>query len=90
MSSLPSVPSLPSISRTGLTGTGSRPGTGSFGTSPGSRPGFTGTGAGTNPGAAVIEDRSAMVQPKSGMIVYVLVGVLLLAIAVLAFLLFAK
>lgn len=93
MSSLPSVPSLPSISRTGLTGTGTRPGqTGSFGTSPGSRPGFTGTGAGTNPGAGgvVAEDRGAMVQPKSGMIVYVLVGVLLVAIAVLAFLLFAK
>lgn len=95
MSSLPSVPSLPSISRTGLTGPGSsRPGgTGSFGTNPGSRPGITtgmpGTHPGTNPGATGNPDRAAMVQPKSGVIVYVLVGVLLVAIAVLAFLLFA-
>ena len=90
MSSLPSVPSLPSISRTGLTGSGSRPGTGSFGTSPGSRPGMTGTNPGTNPGISVAPDRGgAAVQPKSGAIVYVLVGVLLIAIGVLAFLLFA-
>lgn len=95
MSSLPSVPSLPSISRTGLTGPGSsRPGgTGSFGTNPGSRPGITtgmpGTQPGTNPGSTGNPDRAAMVQPKSGVIVYVLVGVLLVAIAVLAFLLFA-
>jgi anti-anti-sigma regulatory factor len=94
-SSLPSVPSLPSISRTGLTGPGSsRPGgTGSFGTNPGSRPGITtgmpGTHPGTNPGVAGTADRTAMVQPKSGLIVYVLVGVLLVAIAVLAYLLFA-
>ena len=91
MSSLPSVPSLPSISRTGLTGPGSRPGgTGSFGTNPGSQPGIINAGTpGTNPGTGPGGDRAAMVQPKSGMIVYVLVGVLLVAIAVLAFLLFA-
>jgi anti-anti-sigma regulatory factor len=95
MSSLPSVPSLPSISRTGLTGPGSRPGgTGSFGTNPGSRPGFANTGGGsnpgTNPGISMQSDRSAaVVQPKSSVIVYVLVAVLLVAIGVLAFLLFA-
>lgn len=88
VSSLPSVPSLPSISRTGLTGTGTRPGSGSFGTNPGSRPGITGTGTGTNPGIGVGE-RPAVAQPKSSMVVYLLVGVLLLAIGVLAFLLFA-
>ena len=89
VSSLPSVPSLPSISRTGLTGTGTRPGSGSFGTNPGSRPGITGTGtSGTNPGAAIGE-RPAAAPPRSSMIVYLLVGVLLLAIGVLAFLLFA-
>ncbi len=84
-SSLPSVPSLPSISRSGVggTGTGSRP---SFGTSPGSRPG---TSPGTSPGMA-LGDRPAVAAPKNNTIVYVLVGVLLLAIGVLGFLLFAK
>jgi anti-anti-sigma regulatory factor len=88
-SSLPSVPSLPSISRSGLgTGAGSRPGSAFTGS--GSRPGFgtgAGTNPGTNPGAEISETRG---QPKSSMIVYVLVAVLLLAIAVLGFLLFAK
>jgi anti-anti-sigma regulatory factor len=98
MSSLPSVPSLPSISRSGLSSPGSSPGlsrsgqTGSFGTNPGSRPSF-GTNPGSNPGAGGIsaggERAAAMVQqPKSGMAVYVLVGLLLVAIAVLALLLF--
>jgi len=92
MSSLPSVPSLPSISRTGLTGPGSsRPGqTGGFGTNPGSRPGLGGSNPGSNPGISMVGDRAAAVtQPKSGAVVYVLVGVLLIAIGVLAFLLFA-
>ncbi len=91
VSSLPSVPSLPSISRTGLTGTGLRPGTGTFNTGTGSRPGVSSTGSGTfgtMPGAAVGE-RPQLAQPKSGALVYALVGVLLVAIAVLAFLLFA-
>ncbi len=92
MSSLPSVPSLPSISRTGLTGPGSasRPGqTGGFGTNPGSRSGG-GSNPGSNPGISMVGDRAAAVsQPKSGAVVYVLVGVLLIAIGVLAFLLFA-
>jgi len=93
-SSLPSVPSLPSISRSGLggTGAGSRPGSGSFPGS-GSRPGF-GTNLGTNPGGTNPGSSSngvATMQPRGGsMIVFVLVGVLLLAIAVLGFLLFAK
>ncbi len=86
MSSLPSVPSLPSISRTGLTGTGSRPGlTGSFGTGVGTRPG---TNPGSNPGVSII-DRGPIAQPKSSTIVFVLVGVLVVAIAVLAFLMFS-
>lgn len=92
VSSLPSVPSLPSISRSGITGTGSRPSlasrppiTGTFGTNPGTRPGSTGTGA----GAVVINERT-VAPPKSGAIVYVLVGVLVVAIGVLGFLLFAK
>jgi anti-anti-sigma regulatory factor len=95
-SSLPSVPSLPSISRSGLggsnpgasrpgsafsvPGTGSRPG---FGTSPGSNPG-------SNPGAASRVDQPPALRPRSGAIVWVLVGVLVLAIGVLGFLLFAK
>jgi anti-anti-sigma regulatory factor len=99
-SSLPSVPSLPSISRTGsfanpgsmggsasqmgmrssITGLGSRPG----GTNPGTNPG------GTNPGMARPPSAMAPVaQPKSNKMVYVLVGVLLAAIGVLAFLLFS-
>jgi len=91
-SSLPSVPSLPSISRSGLggTGAGSRPGSGSFpGT--GSRPGF-GTNPGSNPGSNPGQEGNGAtaMQPRSSVIVFVLVGVLLLAIAVLGFLLFAK
>lgn len=89
MSSLPSVPSLPSISRTGLTGPGTKPGQSGTFTNPGSRPGITGTSPGTNPGIGLTPpERSA--PPKSGMIVYVLVGVLVLAIGVLAVLLVAK
>jgi anti-anti-sigma regulatory factor len=91
--SLPSVPSLPSISRTGtgshmsFGGGGSLPGTGaghssfggggSMGSNPGSNPHFT-------PKAA-----SQMPQAKGNVMVYVLVGVLLAAIGVLAFLLFS-
>lgn len=97
-SSLPSVPSLPSISRTGsfasggsmgsasqmgmrsgISGMGTRPG----GTNPGSNPG-------TNPGMSRPPSAMAPVaQPKSNKMVYVLVGVLLAAIGVLAFLLFS-
>jgi anti-anti-sigma factor len=65
-----------------------RPGTGQFGTNPGSRPSFSSPG--TNPGLGAAVDRPPVAQPKSGTIVYVLVGVLLLAIGVLAFLLFGK
>jgi anti-anti-sigma regulatory factor len=100
-SSLPSVPSLPSISRAGIGGTGgggSRPGGTGPGTGPGasfgSRPGFAGTGAGTNPGslpsAPVLADRPTMASPRSSALVYVLVGVLVLAIGVLGFLLVAN
>jgi anti-anti-sigma regulatory factor len=92
-SSLPSVPSLPSISRSGIgtgVGSGSRPG---YSSSSGSRPGFSGMG--TNPGSSPgttnpgLERRAAM-QPKTGALIYVLVGVLVVAIGVLGFLLFAK
>jgi len=101
--SLPSVPSLPSISRTGsfsgggsgisgsqvglkgnITGVGTRPGAGG-GTNPG------GTNPGTNPGLSPrpASTMSPAIQPKSNKMVYVLVGVLLAAIAVLAVLLFS-
>jgi hypothetical protein len=64
--------------------------TGTF-TNPGTRPGGFSTNPGTNPGmggaAAMAADRAPVVQPKSSAVIYVLVGVLLLAIAVLAFLL---
>ncbi len=100
--SVPSLPSISrtGLSSPGSSPGIARPGaTGSFGTNPGSRPSFTGSNPGTNPGpggggmaaAAGGADRaaSAMVsQPKSGMAVYVLVGLLLVAIAVLALLLF--
>jgi hypothetical protein len=100
-SSLPSVPSLPSISRSGLGGSGSGPGTAS-GSRPGmsttaSRPGFGGTGPGTNPGtnpgaaalaASFMTDRPIIgTPPRSGVVIYVLVGVLVAAIVVLGYLL---
>jgi anti-anti-sigma regulatory factor len=102
-SSLPSVPSLPSISRTGTgvgssggasfgggTGTGNRGGSGvpAFGKGSASSSGLPGTnpGPGTSPGSA---PQMMMAGPKSSMMVYVLVGVLLLAIGVLAVLLFS-
>ncbi len=88
ISSLPSVPSLPSISRTGVTGTGI-PGTGSHSSISGfGVPGMAGTGVGSNPG--IVAERARMQQPKSGAVVYILVGVLLAAIAVLAILLFSS
>jgi anti-anti-sigma regulatory factor len=97
-SSLPSVPSLPSISRTGsgtFSGGGSRPGsqTGlkapTFSGVGGSRPGGTSPGSGpsSNPGGA--PTGAPITQPKSNTMVYVLVGVLLVAIGVLAVLLFS-
>jgi hypothetical protein len=62
--------------------------TGTF-TNPGTRPGGFTTNPGTNPGggAAAMVDRAPIVQPKSSAVIYVLVAVLLAAIAVLAFLL---
>lgn len=91
VSSLPSVPSLPSISRTGTTGVG-RPGSiGGFNTGLGSIPGITGTQPGTAPGLLTgTGERPPMPQPKSSVMVYVVVGVLLVAIGVLAFLLFSS
>jgi anti-anti-sigma regulatory factor len=100
-SSLPSVPSLPSISRTGsgsFAGGGSRPGGSQTGLKPptltgaGSRPGGGHTNPGTNPGSnpGLAPPISApMSQPKSNTMVYILVGVLLVAIGVLAVLLFS-
>lgn len=76
-SSLPTVPSLPSISQGG-TGPGSRPG---FSSSPG-----TGPGGGSTPGLSMAAAASVS---KNGTVVYVLVGVLLAAIGVLAFLVFS-
>ena len=78
-----SSPKLPTGA--GQTGVGLRA-SGTF-TNPGTRPGF-GTNPGTNPGGgAAMADRAPVVQPKSSAVIYVLVAVLLLAIAVLAFLL---
>ncbi len=90
-----SRPSMTPVTTT--THPGMRP-VGSFaGTNPGSRPGFNvpGTNPGSNPGSpgfgsAVVGERPAIVQPKSSAIIYVLVAVLLAAIAVLGFLLFSS
>jgi hypothetical protein len=72
---------------------GSNPGvrpSGQIGTNPGSRPSSTfGTNPGYSSGAAAMAERAPMVQPKSSALIYVLVGVLLVAIGVLAFLLFS-
>jgi anti-anti-sigma regulatory factor len=79
--SLPTVPSLPSISRTG-----SRPGSSSFGHT-GSHPGL-GTGAGSNTGLGMSQEiRGGSVTAGKGPVVFALVGVRVVAVAVLAALL---
>jgi anti-anti-sigma regulatory factor len=82
-----SAPKLPAQSGTGPGLSGLRT-SGTF-SNPGTRPGGFGTSPGTNPGAGgvAVADRSPVVQPKSSAVIYVLVFVLLAAIAVLAFLL---
>ena len=89
MSSLPSVPSLPSIHRTGVTGTGSLPGvlagTGTFGQL-GSSPGTGGSMADAL-ASVVTAERPPLPPPKSSYMVYVVVGILLVVIGVLAFML---
>jgi hypothetical protein len=92
------VGSSPSISRPGsrpslpTTGVGLRS-SGQLGTNPGSRPSLSGiNNPGTNPGlaagaAALAERAPIAAPPKSSTIVYVLIGVLVLAIGVLALLL---
>lgn len=94
----PKTGSRPSIAPvTGTTQPGMRP-VGSFqGTNPGSRPSgmsIPGTNPGTNPGApafgaSIVGDRPAT-QPKSSMVIYILVGVLIIAIGVLAVLLMSS
>ena len=94
----PKSSSRPSITPvTGTTQPGMRP-VGSFqGTNPGSRPSgmsIPGTNPGTNPGApafgaSVVGDRPAA-QPKSSIVIYILVGVLIVAIGVLAVLLMSS
>ncbi len=83
--SLPSVPSLPSISRTGLglpkSNTGSNPGMGPAGMR---MPTFPGTG---DDSATSYLGSQEQQSGKSSTIIYVLVGGLLAAIAVLAYLL---
>jgi anti-anti-sigma regulatory factor len=83
--SLPSVPSLPSISRTGLglpqASGGSNPGTGPIGVRP---PTFAGLGS----DAPAVNLRGG--SGKGGTVIYVLVGVLLAAISVLAYLLISS
>jgi anti-anti-sigma regulatory factor len=78
VSSLPSVPSLPSIA---LPGNQSGPG-GPYGQ------GSRGAALGTNPGPTMPTVGPAIPQPRSGALVYVLIGVLVAAIGVLGFLLF--
>lgn len=80
ISSLPSVPSLPSITHGG-NATGAGRGTNS---------GFN-TGSSRTSGSSLLplSERPAAAVPKNGVIVYILVGVLLAAIGVLGFLLFA-
>ena len=85
-----SSPSLPNVrpgSRPSLTPSSPslRP-SGQLGTNPGSRPSGH---FGTNPGASAMTERPPMVAPKSSALIYVLVGVLVVAILVLAFLLFS-
>lgn len=101
--SLPSISRTSPGSSPSIRATGSQPkmttnpGTGAAArmsgtfTNPGTKPGFGSTNPGTNPGLSsggvAVADRAPVVQPKSSAVIYVLVGVLLVAIAVLAFLL---
>lgn len=80
ISSLPSVPSLPSITHGGnATGTGRSTNSG------------LGNPGGRTSGSSLLQssERPAVAAPRSGVVVYILVGVLLAAIGVLGFLLFA-
>ena len=82
--SLPTVPSLPSISRTG----GSRPGS-SFGQAP-SQPGISTSGGASGmvvPGDLRGGGGGSVASSRGGALAYALVGVLVVAIAVLAILL---
>ena len=74
ISSLPSVPSLPSITHGNPTNSGRGAGTGN-------------SASNILPPGLVPQERPPVAQPKSGAVVYILVGVLLAAIAVLGFLL---
>jgi len=92
--SRPSIAPLTTGTHPGMRAVGSFQGT-APGSRPGSSPGFAAPG--TSPGAAmpafgagVVGDRPALAQPRSSAIIYILVGVLILAIGVLAFLLFAS
>jgi hypothetical protein len=78
VSSLPSVPYLPSIALPGnQSGAGGPYGQGS-----------RGAALGTNPGPTMPTAGPSIPQPRSGALVYVLIGVLVAAIGVLGFLLF--
>jgi anti-anti-sigma regulatory factor len=80
---LPSVPSLPSISRAGNTGVGeSKAGKSS-------RPSFAGIPAGSMTGGASPAAGRAQQSSGGSTVVYLLVGVLIAAIGVLAYLLFS-
>lgn len=96
---LPSKGSRPSISpgststQPGMRAVGSFQGT-SAGSRPGSSPNFPAPSAvsssgGPAFGASIVGDRNAAGQPRSSAVIYILVGVLIVAIGVLAFLLFA-
>jgi len=80
LSSLPNVPSLPSIARTGITDSGISDG---FGRNPLQK--ITATKAAEH--APVLEKGAPTAAAKNNLLLYVLVGVLLVAIGVLVFLL---
>jgi anti-anti-sigma regulatory factor len=83
-SSLPSVPSLPSLSRSGLAASAAAVADAGGGGHPGI------TSAANSAGLAFGAAAQSAVQPRNGAVVYVLVAVLLVAIAVLGFLLLSK
>src|SRR5262249_1578493 len=92
------VGSSPSIARpgsrpsmSGASGLGLR-GSGQLGSNPGSRPSITSPGSnpGLAAGAAALAERAPIAAPpRSSTVVYILIGILVLAIGVLAVLLFS-
>jgi anti-anti-sigma regulatory factor len=89
--SLPSVPSLPSIGRIS-TGAGAQSAFAAISTGGGSRPGHSSTGAGSNPGADAMRTEpqittTAASGSKSKVAILAIVGLLVVAIGLLAYVL---